>query len=96
MSEQAIAGVVGQIAAPVVAALLEDLHSAASAEITRLEATMPGRLASAEQDVQNWTNELVGAYHGLVARIDSARGNVTAAVTPPATPAPAPAAKPAP
>ena len=81
MSET-MAGVVGQIAAPVVAALLEDLHSAASAEITRLEASIPGRLTSAEQDVQDWTGDLLGTLHRLVARIDGARGNVAAAVTP--------------
>ena len=81
MSET-MAGVVGQIAAPVVAALLEDLHSAASAEITRLEASMPQRLASAEQDVQDWTGDLLGTLHRLVARIDGARGNVTTATTP--------------
>lgn len=89
MTEQAIAGAAAQIAAPVVAALLEDLHTAASAEITRLEATMPPRIQAAETDIQNWTNELVGAFHGLVARIDSARGNVTAATKPPAVPTPA-------
>jgi hypothetical protein len=88
MSEQAAAQIIGQIAAPVVAALLEDLHTAASAEITRLEATMPQRIQAAETDVQNWTNELVGAFHGLVARIDGARTNVQTATIPGPTAAP--------
>lgn len=81
MSET-VAGVAAQIAAPVVNALLEDLHSAASTEITRLEASMPQRLASAEQDVQDWTGDLLGTLHRLVGRIDGARGNLTAATIP--------------
>lgn len=81
MSET-VAGVVGQIAAPVVAALLEDLHAAASAEITRLEATMPQRIASAEQTVQDWTADAARTFHGLIARIEGARANVGAAVQP--------------
>lgn len=81
MSEQAVAGIVGHIAAPVVAALLEQLHVAASAEIERLEATMPQRIAAAEQDVQDWTGDLMHTLHGLVARIDGARSNVQAATT---------------
>jgi hypothetical protein len=82
MTEPTIAGVVGQIAAPVVSALLEELHQTASAEITRLEATMPARIEAAEQTVQDWTSDLIGAYHRLVAHIDSARSNVTAATNP--------------
>lgn len=78
MSET-IAGVAAQIAAPVVAALLEDLHAAASAEIARLEATMPARIDAAETEIQTWTGDLIGAYHRLVAHIDNARTNVTAA-----------------
>lgn len=81
MSET-VAGVAAQIAAPVVAALLEDLHAAASAEITRLEAALPERLASAEQTVQDYAHDLIGTLHGLVARIEGARGNLNAATTP--------------
>lgn len=80
------------IAAPVIHALLEDLHTAASAEITRIEAAMPPRIDAAETSVQDWATDLLGTLHGLVARIDSARTNVTTATVP--TPAPAPAAKP--
>lgn len=81
MSET-VAGAAAQIAAPVVAALLEDLHTAASAEITRLEAALPERLTSAEQTVQDYAHDLIGTLHGLVARIEGARGNLNAATTP--------------
>ena len=84
MSEQ-IASIAGQIAAPVVAALLEDLHQAASAEISRLEAAMPARIDAAEQDVQDWAIDLKNTLHGLVARIQGARNNVTTATTAGAT-----------
>jgi hypothetical protein len=82
MTQPTLAGVAGQIAAPVVAALLEDLHAAASAEITRLEAAAPARITAAEQDVQNWANDLKTTLHGLVARIEGARANLTAATQP--------------
>ena len=84
-----LAGVAAQIAAPVVTALLEDLHTAAAAEITRLEASMPARIAAAETAVQDWATDLLGTLHGLIARIDGARGNVTAATTPAAVTPPA-------
>lgn len=80
MPEQ-IAGVVGHIAAPVVAALLEELHQLASAEIEKAEATIPARLEAAEQQVQDYAADLVGAFHRLVAHIDQARSNVTDATT---------------
>jgi len=82
MSEQAIASAAAQIAAPVVSALLEDLHAAASAEITRLEASMPLRIGAAEKDVQDHVADLHATLHRLVARIEGARANVTTATTP--------------
>lgn len=95
MTEQAISAA-AQIAAPVVTALLEDLHQAASTEIALLEATLPDRITAAEVSVQNWVNHATAAFHGLIARIDGARGNVTAVAGPVAVPAPAPTATPAP
>jgi hypothetical protein len=81
MSE-AVASVAAQIAAPVVSALLEDLHRGFSSDVGHLEATMPAELKAADQRVQDWARALLGALHGGIARIEGARANVTAATTP--------------
>lgn len=74
MSEAAIEQAAVQAFTPVAATLLEDLHQAASAEIDRLEKALPARFAAAEQDVQDWGRDALGALHRLIARIDGHRG----------------------
>lgn len=76
MSEAAIAGVVEQVAAPVVAAILEDLHATASAAITRVEQAAPARLEAAETDVKDWAKGLLGELHAVVAHIAQHRSNL--------------------
>jgi hypothetical protein len=78
---------VEQAEAAAITAILEELHQFASEEITRLEAAMPQRLAAAEQTVQDWAHDAVGALHSFVARIDSHRGAPSAPST--TTPGPA-------
>jgi hypothetical protein len=69
MTEQALE----QAAAPVLAAILEDLHAYASQELTHLGNTMPALLRSASQDVQDAFTTLEQRYHALIARIDAHR-----------------------
>lgn len=77
-----LAALAAQIAAPVVSALLEDVHAYASAEFERLAKTLPPRLDAAEQDVQDWAHDAHDLGQRLMARLDQARGNLTSAVTP--------------
>lgn len=91
MTEQAILNAAITALTPAAAALLEDLHQAASAEITRLEANLPAEIAAASSTVQNWTDDMMGAFHRLVALIEHHRGGASAtptdAVPTPAVPA---------
>lgn len=77
-----MAALAAQIAAPVVNALLEDVHAYAAAEFERLAKTLPPRLDAAEQDVQDWAHDAHDLGQRLMARLDQARGNLTSAVTP--------------
>lgn len=86
MTEQAIE----TAAAPLLAAVLEDLHQYASTELEHLGNTMPALLRSASTDVQAAFATLEARYHGLVARIDAHRnGLVPPGFTPAPTEAPA-------
>jgi hypothetical protein len=76
MSEAAIAGAVTQVAEPIVAAVLEDLHSTTSAAIASAEQTAPARLEAAETDVKDWAEGLLGKLHAVVAQISQHRGNL--------------------
>jgi len=76
------AAIAAQIAAPVVDALLEDIHAFASAGYERLTKTLPPRLDAAEQDIQDWAHEAHQFIQHVMARLDAARGNLTSAVTP--------------
>lgn len=76
------AAIAAQIAAPVVDALLEDIHAFASAGYERLTKTLPPRLDAAEQDIQDWAHEAHDLAQRVMAKLDQARGNLTSAVTP--------------
>lgn len=86
MTEQAIAAA----AAPLEAAALEELHQLASAEIERLETTVPPRLAAAEQGVKNYVEDFRDTLHRFVASIDRHRQGASATpadAVPPTQPA---------
>lgn len=91
---QPAAAIVGQIAAPVVAALLEDVHAYVSTEAARIAAAAPKRLDAAEQEIQDWAHDAADLAQRVMARLDSARGNLTAAETATSTSASAPTTAP--
>lgn len=66
-------------------AIAEAAYQFVSTEIQHLEATLPDRLAAAEQTVQDWGHDAVNALHRISAFIDQHRSAPAAAS---ATPAP--------
>lgn len=76
------AAIAAQIAAPVVNALLEDVHAYVAAEFERLAKALPPRLDAAEQDVQDWAHDAHDLAQRVMTKLDQARGNLTSAVTP--------------